>query len=178
MFNTVFVPGYGNSINGHWQEIWYKETKNSYWVEQDDWQNPNCSDWVEALNLLIQSLEGPIVLVTHSLGGSTVVEWNKKYKANILGAFIVAVPDVESDYLPKKIVGYQNLPLEKLPFQSVVLASSDDPYSSLDRSKYFANSWGSEFINIGDLGHVNKASGIGNWPNGKTLLNHFVDSLE
>ena len=83
MFNTVFVPGYGNSINGHWQETWFKETPNSYWVEQKDWQNPICDDWVEALNLLIQSLEGPIVLVTHSLGGSTLVEWNKKYKANM-----------------------------------------------------------------------------------------------
>jgi len=163
MFNTVFVPGYGNSNNGHWQETWFKETPNSYWVEQKDWQNPNCVDWVNALNELIQSLDGPVVLVTHSLGGSTVVEWAKKYNANIVGAFFVAVPDVESTYLPKEIQGYQNLPLDKLPFPSMILASANDHYSGLDRAKFFANAWGSEFVNVGELGHINTDSHIGKW---------------
>ncbi|MBL4899711.1 MAG: alpha/beta hydrolase [Colwellia sp.] len=178
MFNIVFVPGYGNSINGHWQEIWYKEFKDSYWVEQDDWENPDCVDWVETLNLLIQSLEGPILLVTHSLGGSTVVEWSKKYTANVLGAFLVAVPDVQSVNFPEEISGYQTPPLEKLPFPSLVLASTDDPYSKLDRTKYFAKTWGSELISIGNLGHVNTDSNIGKWSEGKNQLNKFIGSLD
>jgi len=76
MLNTVFVPGYQNSLKGHWQEIWSKqfndssEPYNISWVEQDDWQNPHCDEWVEALDLMIQSLEGPVLLVTHSLGGN------------------------------------------------------------------------------------------------------------
>jgi predicted alpha/beta hydrolase family esterase len=178
MFNTVFVPGYGNSINGHWQEIWYKEFKDSYWVEQNDWGKPNCVDWVETLNSLIQSIVGPILLVTHSLGGSTVVEWSKKHTANILGVFMVAVPDVQSINVPDAISGYQTPPLEKLPFPSLVLASTDDPYSGLDRIKYFAKTWGSELISIGDLGHVNTDSNLGEWSEGKNLLNKFIESLD
>jgi predicted alpha/beta hydrolase family esterase len=178
MFNIVFVPGYGNSINGHWQELWHKEFENSYWVEQNDWENPNCDDWVEALNLLIQSLQGPILLVTHSLGGSTVIEWSKKYTANILGVFLVAVPDVESVSFPEAITGYKKPPLEKLSFPSLVLASTDDPYSSVDRTVYFAKNWGSELISIGDLGHVNTDSNLGKWSEGKDLLNKFMGSLE
>ena len=178
MFNIVFVPGYGNSINGHWQEIWYKELKDSYWVEQNDWDNPQCVDWVEALNLLIQSLEGPTLLVTHSLGGSTVVEWSNKYTANILGVFLVAVPDVQSINFPEAISGYLTPPLNKLPFPSLVLASTDDPYSSLDRTKYFAKTWGSKLINLGDLGHVNTDSNLGNWSEGKKLLNKFIATLD
>ncbi len=169
MFNIVFVPGYGNSINGHWQEIWYKEFKDSYWVEQNDWENPRCVDWVEALNLLIQSLEGPILLVTHSLGGSTVVEWSKKHTANILGAFLVAVPDVQSANFPEAISGYQTLPLEKLPFPSLVLASTDDPYSTVDRTKYFAKTWGSGLISIGYLGQVNTDPNIRQGSQAKNL---------
>ena len=178
MFNTVFVPGYGNSINGHWQEIWYKEFKDSYWVEQNDWENPHCVDWVETLNSLIQSLEGPILLVTHSLGGSTIVEWSKKHTANILAVFMVAVPDVQGINVPEAISGYQTPPLEKLPFPSLLLASTDDPYSNLDRTQYFAEAWGSELISIGDLGHVNTDSNLGEWSEGKNLLNKFIGSLD
>ena len=180
MLNTVFVPGYQNSFNGHWQEIWCNqfndssESENSYWVEQNDWQNPHCVDWVEALNSLVQSLEGPVLFVTHSLGGSTVVEWSNKYTANIVGAFIVAVPDVHDANLPKAISGYQALPLTTLPFPSIVLASTDDPYCKIDRAAYFAEAWGSQFVNMGDLGHINVESNINEWPEGKTLLNQFM----
>ena len=175
MFTIVFVPGYGNSINGHWQELWKKEFKDSYWVEQEQWETPCCVDWVETLNSLIQSIEGPILLVTHSLGGSTVVEWSKKYSANILGAFLVAVPDVQSAYLPSAISGYHTPPLEKLPFSSVMLASSNDPYATFSRAEYFAEAWGSKLINVGDLEHINTDSNIGEWPEGKQLLNKFIN---
>lgn len=177
MFTTIFVPGYGNSVNGHWQERWHKQSPNSYWVEQKDWDHPNRDDWVEAVNKLVQSIEGPILFITHSLGGSTINEWAKKYTANILGAFIVAVPDVHSSHFPPEITGYENLPLATLPFPSLMLSSSNDPYSSLEKAHFFAQNWGSEFINVGNLGHINTASNIGDWPEGKKQLTRFIDSL-
>ena len=142
MFDIVFVPGYGNSTNGHWQALWHKEFQNSYWVEQNDWANPNCDEWVEAHNLLIQSIEGPVLLVTHSLGGSTIIEWSEKYSANISGVFIVAVPDVQSVNFPQAVSEYQTPPLEKLPLPSLVLASMDDAYSTVDKTAYFAKTGG------------------------------------
>ena len=177
MFTTIFVAGYGNSINGHWQETWHKALPGSYWVEQNDWATPKRDDWVNALNTLIASIEGPILLITHSLGGSTLVEWNKKHHANILGAFIVAVPDVQNPALPDAISGYHDLSLEKLPFPSLVISSSDDPYCTLSRSEYFAKHWGSKFINAGKLGHINTASNINDWPKGKIELDKFIADL-
>jgi len=177
MFTTIFIPGYGNSVNGHWQEIWYKQSKNSYWVQQQDWDHPRCDNWVKTLNQLVQSIDGPILFITHSLGGSTLNEWAKKYTANVLGAFIVAVPDVQNSYLPKEITGYQDLPLTPLPFPSLMLSSSNDPYSSIERAHFFAQHWGSEFINVGNLGHINTASNIDDWPEGKKQLMQFIDCL-
>jgi predicted alpha/beta hydrolase family esterase len=142
MFNAVFVPGCGNSINGHWQALWHKELKNSYWVEQNDLENPNCDEWVEALNLLIQSLEGSILFVTHSFWAGNTVELSEKYIANTLGVFLAAVPDVQGVNFPEVISGYQTPPLEKLPFPSLILVSTDDPYSSVDRAAYFGRNWG------------------------------------
>lgn len=179
MYSTVFVAGYENSINGHWQELWYQKTENSYWVEQEDWNNPNCEKWVEALNNVIQSIDGAILLITHSLGGSTVVEWSKKYKAdNILGAFLVAIPDVQDKDLPDTISGYHSPPLEKLPFPSLALASTNDPYSDIERTKYYTDKWGCDLIIIGDKGHINNDSNIGEWPEGKALLEKFIASLD
>jgi len=177
MLNTIFIPGYGNSTEGHWQELWHKATKNSYWVEQKDWENPNCEEWVESLNKLIQSLEEPIFLIAHSLGTNTVVEWSNKYKENILGAMFVAIPDVDDKNIPDSISGYKPSSLEKLPFPSLALASTNDPYSTLDRTKYFVKKWGCELITIGDKGHVNNDSGVGEWPEGRKLLNNFLNSL-
>ena len=174
MLNIVFVAGYGNSLGTHWQNAWCNVTTNSYWVEQSDWNDPECDDWVESLNDLLKTLHGPIVLVSHSLGGSTIVEWNKKYSANIVAAFMVAVPDVHSDYFPDAITGYQDLPITKLPFPSMLLASTDDPYASYERAEYFSKQWGSSLINVGSLGHVNVDSNIADWPEGYDLLNNFL----
>jgi serine hydrolase len=178
MLNTVFVAGYGNSTNGHWQDSWYKETEKSYWAEQADWNNPNCARWVNTLNTLIQSIDGPILLVTHSLGGSTVVEWSKNHTANIFGAFMVAVPDVQDKQFPDEISGYHSPPLKNLPFPSLMLASTNDPYSTLDRTRYFAKTWGSDLTTIGDFRHVNADSNIGEWSEGKGLLKKFIASVD
>lgn len=178
-FNTVFVAGYQNSLDGHWQEVWHSETKNSYWVEQTNWNYPNCSDWVETLNTLIQSLQGPIVLITHSLGGSTVAEWCKKHPestSNVLGAFMVAVPDVLRSDFPQQISGYESPPSQKLPFPSIALASTNDPYSNFDRAEMFAQQWGSELINLGDLEHISNRNLV-DWPQGKVLLQDFLKVL-
>jgi len=87
----------------------------------------------------------------------------------------VAVPDVHGVSLPKTISGYQALPLTALPFPNIVLASTDDPYCAIDRAEYFAKEWGSQFVNMGDLGHINVESNIGEWPNGRNILNKFMD---
>jgi predicted alpha/beta hydrolase family esterase len=178
MLNTVFIAGYGNSTEGHWQHSWHMGIKNSNWVEQSDWDHPNCTDWVECLNELIQTIDGPILLASHSLGGSTIVEWSKKYSANIFGAFMVAVPDVESENIPNEITGYQTPALEKLPFPSMVLASTNNPYSTLDRTSYFSQAWGSAQTIVGNLEQVNADSNIGDWPEGLNLLNEFIKSID
>jgi predicted alpha/beta hydrolase family esterase len=66
--------------------------------------------------------------------------------------------------------GFSPIPLDKLNFKSIVVASSNDIWVSLDRAKYFAEIWGSEFINIGDASHINTSSGHTNWEEGLTIL--------
>ena len=67
--------------------------------------------------------------------------------------------------------------LFRLPFPSVVIASTDDEYVSLDRARLFAGAWGSAFDVIGAAGHINAASGYGPWPDGRKKLAAFLARL-
>ena len=69
------------------------------------------------------------------------------------------------------------IPMEALPFPSIVLASSDDPYATPERSRALAGAWGSRFVDIGKAGHLNTESGHGAWLEGERLLNAFCDQV-
>ena len=60
--------------------------------------------------------------------------------------------------------------LEKINFKTIVIASADDIWVSIDRAKFFAENWGSQFINIGNAGHINASSRHTNWEEGLTIL--------
>ena len=48
------------------------------------------------------------------------------------------------------LYNFYPIPIIKLPFHSIVVASEDDSYVSVSRAEYFAKSWNSDFINIGE----------------------------
>jgi len=60
--------------------------------------------------------------------------------------------------------GWLPVPREPLPFPSIVAASRNDPLGSFERVAELAQAWGSRFVDIGDVGHLNPASGFGEWP--------------
>ncbi|MBC5773920.1 alpha/beta hydrolase [Pontibacter sp. KCTC 32443] len=167
----IHIPGLGNSGPEHWQTYWQEKDPESIRVQQADWDNPVCKDWVEELQKVISEVQGKeIVLVAHSLGCMTVAHWAQKYKANIKAAFLVAPPEVEVDVELMEVLDFAPFPKTKLPFRSMLVASSDDEYLTIERAEYLANLWGSEFVNVGAKGHINSYSNIGDWPEGQELL--------
>ena len=60
--------------------------------------------------------------------------------------------------------------LEKLPFAAQVLASSNDPYCSLDRAQHMAQAWGAGFECLGPLGHINSESKLREFEGGRKAL--------
>jgi predicted alpha/beta hydrolase family esterase len=74
-------------------------------------------------------------------------------------------------------VAAAKLPLSRLPFQTIVVASENDPAVSLHRARLFAQAWGSEFVNAGVCGHIEEKSGFGPWPGGHLLLERLLGKL-
>jgi len=172
--NHIIVPGYGNSGDGHWQTIWQERLESSLRISPSSWDQPNRDDWVAALQSAIEQAEGPIILIAHSLGCITVAEWAVTHNSDkILGALMVAIPDVLRDDFPKAITGYENPHLMPLPFKVIAALSSDDPYSALGRGRLFAQKFGARIEEIGNRGHINHESGLSDWAQGMV----WVDEL-
>ena len=167
------IPGLGNSGPQHWQSVW--ENKFNFTrVEQKEWDTPVCSDWIETLNNEVKKHKpANVILVGHSLACATIAYWAYKYDVKIKGALLVGPSDTEADSYPSGTEGFKPVPLFNLPFRSIVVASTNDFYVRFERAKLFADSWGSELVNIGDAGHINVTSGFGEWDEGLEILNRL-----
>jgi len=55
-----------------------------------------------------------------------------------------------------------------------VVASTNDPFATLDRAKTFTGAWGSELVLVESADHINAASGHGPWPEGERLLKQLM----
>jgi predicted alpha/beta hydrolase family esterase len=180
--DIIMVPGYTNSDNDHWQSRWQHQMKTARRVQQEDWLKPVVEDWTANLIRAIDEAPNPVVLIAHSLGGQVVAQsvaaMNKSQISAIRGAFIVAPPDVENhDLRPRHLMTFGPYPREPFPFPSVVVASQNDPFCSIDVAADMANAWGSLFIDARESGHINSQSGHGPWPDGLMVFANFMKKL-
>ena len=173
------MPGLAGSDGGHWQTIWERQNPTEFErVEQDNWDWPVMDVWVERLHERLCDGTSKIVLIAHSLGCITLAHWSRRYSSDrVAGAMLVAPADAEQSRRLSFIEGFNPIPTERLPFPSMVIASADDIYMTLERSVYFAEKWGSRFISVGKQGHINASSGLGDWAFGRKVLVDFVDRL-
>ena len=166
----LIIPGLGNSGPRHWQSLWEKQF-NFTRVEQKEWDAPVCADWIENINDEVKKHNPTeVILVGHSLACSTIAHWAQKFKVQIKGALLVGPSDTEAETYPPGTTGFAPVPLIQLPFKSIVAASTNDYYVKFDRAKLFADSWGSKLVNVGEAGHINVASGFGEWGEGLEIL--------
>ncbi|MBP2308876.1 alpha/beta hydrolase [Azospirillum melinis] len=168
---TVLVlPGLGNSGPDHWQSWLEGRLPALTRVDLGDWDAPEPDRWVERLDAAVRAAPGPVVLVAHSLACILVVRWaaTEGRTETVAAALLVAPPDVESP---------RTVPTDPLPFPAVVVGSRSDPYCTAARACGFAALWGADFIDAGEVGHINGASGHGPWPMGETLLKDMLAQI-
>lgn len=176
MTHVLLLPGLHNSDANHWQSLWQVQHPAYVRLEQRDWETPRREDWVEALETAVRRYGPGIVLVAHSLACSLVAFWSASSRLNVRGALLVSPADTERADFPVEPTGFAPMPRTRLRFPSIVCASANDPYVSQERARLFANAWGSRFVSVGPLGHINGASGIGAWPDGHTFLEELLEN--
>lgn len=169
--SVLILPGYGNSDEKHWQSLWQSKHPNFERVTQQSWDNPICDNWVNTLEVAVQQTKsGDLKIVAHSLGCLLLAKWAEQTKHKISGALLVAVPDPEGKNFPQQALGFNPVAKSQLNFPSTVIASSNDPYAQMAFAKNCADHWGSQFIELGEYGHINTESGLADWPFGYDQL--------
>jgi uncharacterized protein len=172
---VLILPGWLGSGPDHWQMRWAQQQGFTV-VEQHDWQQPLRGDWLARLDEVVADSPGgrrSIVLAAHSLGCILVAAWAavSRQTGRIRGALLVAPGDVEQPDLAPALQRWAPIERQRLPFASVLVGSRNDPYCGAEKARDLAAAWGSRWVDLGEAGHINAESGLGDWPEGLNFLN-------
>lgn len=167
----LIVPGWRDSGPGHWQTLWSERYQAAERVQQENWHTPRREAWVAGIVRAIEAQAAPVVMVAHSLGCIAVQHLPPETQSRISGALFVAPADPERRSV---LEDFAPVPSRKLPYRSIVVASSNDPFCPVRLAGAYARNWGSEFVRVPDAGHLNVESGHGEWPLGLALLQSLL----
>lgn len=173
--NVLVLPGWQNSGPEHWQSRW--EVLHGYRrVLQHDWMQPRRGDWMARLEDEVLAADGPVVLAAHSLGCMLTAAWaaHSQNTARVRGALLVAPGDPEREELRSQLPSWSPVVRQRLPFRALLIGSRDDPYCAFERARGFATDWGADFVDLGNAGHINADSGLGDWPQGRAWLTELM----
>lgn len=180
---VLIVPGYHGSGLGHWQTWLEHELPDARRVTGIDWDAPLLARWAGEVRREIDAAAGAVWLVAHSFGclASAVAAADRPHR--VAGLLLVAPADPERFELlgvradSRRSAGLGPfLPHSGFNCQSILVASSNDPWLKPEVARSLAARWGSRLIDIGDAGHINIDSGHGPWPLALSLLQQLRDS--
>ncbi|WP_061178221.1 RBBP9/YdeN family alpha/beta hydrolase [Caballeronia pedi] len=178
----LIVPGLRDHVDDHWQTLLERRLTRARSVPPLEHDKLSCAARVAALDAALAQIDGPVVLVAHSAGVMITVHWAQRHTRQIHGALLATPPDFDApmppgypspDILQRE--GWLPVPRARLPFPSIVAASTNDPLARIERVEELAHAWGSRFVDIGAAGHLNPASGHGEWPLADELIAELCD---
>ncbi|MGB3301073.1 RBBP9/YdeN family alpha/beta hydrolase [Gordonia sp. (in: high G+C Gram-positive bacteria)] len=173
----VIVPGLRGHVEDHWQTILAGQLQNSVIVPQVEGDPIQLDARLALLESVVAAQEAPVILVAHSAGVPTTVFWAAQTKLPVAGALLATPPDLTQEmHAPHPTLeqlsdaGWGPVPMDTLPWPSIVVSSTNDPLASTETVAEYAQSWGSTLVEGGEVGHLNPASGYGPWPRAVELL--------
>jgi predicted alpha/beta hydrolase family esterase len=172
----IVVPGLHGSGEQHWQTWLETQFPGALRVEQAAWDVPDAEAWAERVAATLgEAGSGPHVVVAHSFGclatlhllqqagqgdaaGSVRSSAAAQAVARIAQVLLVAPAE------PVRFGAAGLLPQGRIDLPTCVVASDTDPWMAAASARAWALRWGSDWIHLGDAGHVNVASGFGPFP--------------
>jgi predicted alpha/beta hydrolase family esterase len=177
----VTVPGLRGHVEDHWRTRLAAGRPDVLPVAPLGRANPGLADRVAALQDTVSRADGAVILVAHSAGVLVTVHWAVHYGHSVVGALLVTPPDLASPLPPEypsldelRSLGWLPIPTQPLPFPSILAASANDSLSDPTRVRALAEAWGSRVHDLGPVGHLNPASGFGEWPEAESLVDELV----
>lgn len=178
---VLIVPGLRDHVQTHWQTLLAQELPHCVTVPPLEHDKLSCQARLDAIDRALEPIVGPVVIVAHSAGCMMVAHRAQRNARPIVGAVLAAPADVETPmpagYPTRDVLaanGWLPIPRQRLPFPSILAASSNDPLTQTDRARGLARDWGSQLVKLGPVGHLNPASGHGPWPMAQQLISNLL----
>lgn len=179
---VLIVPGLRDHVAAHWQTLLAAQLPKVHSVPPMGREDLDCAKRVQAIEAAMARIDGPVVLVAHSGGCVMVARWahTSIHAHRVLGVLLATPPDFDQP-MPEgyptlaalQAGGWLPLPRKPLPFRSLVATSDNDPLATRERVLALAKAWDSETVDLGAVGHLNPASGYGEWPMAKALIDQL-----
>lgn len=180
--SILVIPGHMGAGPDHWQSRLISKLSSAQLVDQDDWVHGSLPKAINAVVEAVAAAEKPVVFVAHSVGCILVARAVQTLGENIhkvKGGYLVVPPN---EAALRSLVGidpsFADVPRDPLPFPSLLVATSNDPYSTLEDSASLALAWGSLLVEAGEAGHIDHTSGHGPWPEGMMRFAGFLSKLQ
>jgi predicted alpha/beta hydrolase family esterase len=181
----LIIPGLRDHVEGHWQTLLARELeacgRTVATVPPMGREDLSCARRVKAIDRALDAMDEPPMVVAHSGGVIMFVHWARTHDRPIRGALLATPPDFEQpmpDGYPTlealRAGGWLPVPRKPLPFPSIVTGSRNDPLGRSERVAELAQSWGSRFDDLGNVGHLNPASGFGHWVEAPAYIAELV----
>ena len=174
---VLIVPGLRDHVEAHWQTLLAARLPRVRTVPPMGRDNLDCAARVEAIEREAQAVDGPLVIVAHSGGVVMLAHWAQRTLRKVRGALLATPPDFERP-MPEgyptlqalRAGGWLPVPRTRLPFPSITAASHNDPLAQFCSVAQIAHDWGSRLVHLGQVGHLNPASGFGEWPRAEQFI--------
>jgi predicted alpha/beta hydrolase family esterase len=181
----VIVPGLRGHVEDHWQTRLASRLPAVRVVESVGRPKRDLAGRVTDLQLVVEEVGGPVTFVAHSAGCLVTAHWALEHSTAKVRAALLATPPDLATPLPSeypsldelRTSGWLPIPQARLPFPSIVAASTNDALGDYERVREISDAWGSRFIGVGPVGHLNPASGYGDWPGAEALLDVLAGML-
>jgi hypothetical protein len=182
---VLIVPGLRDHVAEHWQTLLEAKLRAAgrpvAAVPPMGRGDLDCEVRVDAIEHAANAIDAPVVIVAHSGGAIMVAHWAQHSRRPIRGALLAVPPDFETP-MPAgyptvaelDAAGWLPVPRKALPFPSIVVASRNDPLARFERVEELARAWGSRLADLGDVGHLNPASGYGEWPRADEFIRELA----
>lgn len=182
----LIIPGLRDHVEEHWQTRLAARLPRVRVVPPMGRANLDCATRVEAIDRELMAIGGPVIIVAHSGGVIMLAHWAAwpgRTRKPVRGALLATPPDFEMA-MPQgyptmnalQDAGWLPVPRMPLPFPSIVAASRNDPLADIRRVRQLARDWGSRFVDLGDVGHLNPASGHGEWPQAAVFIRELAEA--
>lgn len=170
---ALIVSGLREHVEAHWQTLLAAQLPKVRSVPPMGREDLVCAKRLQTIEAAMADINGPVLLVAHSAGCVMVAHWahSSAHAKRVVGALLATPPDFDQpmpDGYPTLAAlqagGWLPVRRKPLPFRSLVTTSDNDPLATRDSVLALARDWGSETIELGPVGHLNPASGYGEWP--------------